>query len=88
MSDREPFKCDRCGLCCQNLSKTTLYDDLNDGTGVCRYYCVETHLCTIYENRPDKCNIKKYYVNLQDQYSYEEYLRMNYESCKRLKKEE
>lgn len=29
------FECDKCGLCCMNLNKSSLYDDLNDGTGVC-----------------------------------------------------
>lgn len=55
------FQCDRCGLCCQNLNKSRLYNDLNDGTGVCRYYNELTKLCNIYKNRPDKCNINKMY---------------------------
>ena len=43
------FKCDRCGLCCQNLSKSSLYGDLNDGTGVCRYFDRKSNLCKLQE---------------------------------------
>ena len=79
------FNCDKCGLCCQNLHRSELYNDLNDGNGVCIYYDKDTHLCKIYDKRPDKCNVKKYYSNVKKQYTYDEYLELNYESCKRLK---
>lgn len=82
---KEKFVCDMCGICCQSLNGNALYDDLNDGTGVCIYYDHETHKCKIYEKRPNKCNIEKYYDNIKNQISYEEYLNMNYEICKRLK---
>ena len=83
----DEFQCDKCGLCCQNLNANSLYDDLNDGTGVCKYYDKETHLCTIYEDRPEKCNVKEtyaYYSNIMD---YEDYLKYNYEACRKMKKE-
>lgn len=81
------FQCDCCGLCCQHLSNLTGYEDLDDGTGVCRYYNEETKLCTIYDMRPLKCNVQKAYLLYQQFMTYEEYLQLNQEGCKRLKEE-
>ena len=82
---REHFICDKCGLCCENLNLSHEYDDLNDGTGTCIYFDRETRLCTIYENRPEKCNIEASYYRFENQYSYHDYLKLNYESCRSLK---
>ena len=41
------FKCDCCGLCCMNLNKSDLYDDLNRGDGVCKYFDEVSKLCSI-----------------------------------------
>lgn len=82
---KKQFICNMCGLCCQNLDKNKLYDDLNDGTGVCIHYDKSTRRCTIYEKRPDKCNVDKYYMKFEKQISYDEYLELNYQNCKRLK---
>lgn len=79
------FKCDRCGLCCQNLGKSPLYADLDDGTGVCRFLDRKSNLCKIYENRPVKCNVEKSYAFFADAMSYDEYLKLNHEACLMLK---
>ena len=79
------FKCEKCGLCCQNLNLNSLYDDLNDGTGVCIYYNRETRLCNIYEKRPEKCNVDETYKYFAKYMSYENYINMNIEVCKKLK---
>lgn len=79
------FECDRCGLCCQNLKGNSLYKDLHDGDGICRYYDQESHLCTIYDRRPIKCNTKLAYIEFFSFMSYEDYLSHNYEACKILK---
>ncbi len=79
------FKCDKCGLCCQSLRSSELYKDLDDGTGVCRYFDKDTKLCTIYANRPEKCSVEKMYKYFADTYTYEEYVRLNTECCERLK---
>ena len=81
------FLCEKCGLCCQNLDKSDIYNDLNDGTGVCIYFEKETKLCTIYDNRPAKCNVMAFYQYVKNDISLEDYLKMNYESCRRLKGE-
>lgn len=83
------FKCDCCGLCCMNLAASPLYADLDRGDGICIYFNCETKLCCIYENRPIKCNVDKLY----DLYFYrsmkrEDYYKLNYMICERLKKGE
>ena len=32
------FKCDCCGLCCCNLDKSSIYQDLDSGDGICKYF--------------------------------------------------
>lgn len=79
------FECNKCGKCCRNLSKSQIYSDLDRGDGVCRFYNEKTHLCNIYEHRPIKCRIKESYVFFKEIYTYEEYLSLNSEGCKRIK---
>ena len=71
------FPCDRCGLCCRNLSLSSLYSDLDDGHGVCRYFNAKTNKCNIYERRPLKCNIGDTTIPsyLGDGYSYDNFER-------------
>lgn len=84
------FECDKCGLCCCNLRKFGgLYNDLDDGTGVCRHYDPLTKLCTIYENRPLKCRVDDFYLQVaKDTMTYEEYIEGNKRGCEELKKEQ
>ena len=79
------FVCDKCGICCQSLKGAELYKDLDDGTGVCRYFDRTTKLCTIYANRPEKCSVERMYKYFADTYSYDEYIRLNTKSCEKLK---
>ena len=80
------FKCNCCGTCCRNIGGVKLYEDLDDGTGVCKYFNVSTNLCEIYEKRPLKCRIDDAYKVIFYKYMpLEEYYNINYESCKKLK---
>ena len=79
------FPCDRCGICCETLIHLDEYKDLDDGTGHCRYYDRSSHLCTIYEHRPEKCNVLASYRYYQDQLSLEEYISLNVRGCQLLK---
>lgn len=81
------FPCDQCGLCCEHLSGSPLYQDLDDGTGICKYFDRKSRLCTIYEHRPKKCNINAAYSWFQTQMSYEAYCQINLEACQKLKEE-
>jgi len=84
----EKFKCDCCGLCCRHVDRNIFNNNLDRGDGVCKFLDTSKNLCTIYDNRPDFCNVekgyKKYFAEL---YSEEEYLQLNYLACEKLKEE-
>lgn len=84
--DNLSFPCDCCGLCCRNLDKSDIYVNMHNGDGICFYLNTETNLCTIYDNRPLKCNIIESYNLFSDSYSMDEYIRLNIEICNKLKK--
>lgn len=47
-----------------------------------------TRLCNIYNDRPLICRVKDYYLaHLSEQYSWEEFVRLNIEVCEILQKE-
>lgn len=80
------FQCDRCGLCCMQLANSHLYSDLDRGDGTCKYFDYKAKLCSIYDNRPDKCNVDKMYqLYFNKIMTKEEYYQLNYNSCKRFK---
>ena len=78
------FKCDMCGECCRNLHKSSIYAELHNGDGICRY--LEGNKCSIYEERPVLCRIDESYKKFfEDKMSQEEFYNENYEMCKKLK---
>lgn len=78
------FYCNRCGECCRNLNLSPLYAELDRGDGVCRY--LVGNLCSIYDDRPLLCRVDESYAKLfKDVMSIEEYYRLNYEMCAKLK---
>ena len=80
------FHCSRCSVCCRSLREFGgMYDDLDDGTGTCRYLDQKAGLCTIYDRRPDKCRVREGYQTYGAGLSYEEYLRLTYEGCRKLR---
>ncbi|MGL5366998.1 MAG: YkgJ family cysteine cluster protein [Cetobacterium somerae] len=81
--------CDKCGICCKNLKLSDVYINLHNGDGICRYLDLETNLCTIYENRPILCNlIESYNKYFSEIYTEEEFYRLNFEVCEKLKRGE
>lgn len=81
------FQCDECGCCCRNLDKSELYKDLDRGDGTCKY--LVGNKCSIYEKRPLLCRIdESYEVFFKKTYEREEYYRMNYIMCQKLREEE
>lgn len=81
------FKCDKCGKCCKNLNKSPVYKNLHNGNGVCKY--LKNNICSIYEDRPLLCRVDEAYnVFFENLYEYNEYLKINYEICKKLKRED
>lgn len=81
------FRCDCCGLCCMNLNMSDMYSDLDRGNGICKYFDEVSKLCSIYDHRPDKCNVDKMYdISWKYKISKEEYYELNYNVCELLKK--
>ncbi len=77
------FNCKRCGLCCQHVNLSPLYEALDRGDGVCRY--LVDSLCSIYEARPLLCRIDESYdVFFKGFISKEDYYRLNYEACNKM----
>lgn len=80
------YECDKCGSCCKNLFLNPIYKDLDRGDGCCKHLDLESNLCTIYYTRPNICNIKQMYIDVfYDQYSEEEYIKINKKYCKELR---
>lgn len=83
------FLCDKCGLCCMQVKSSPIYAALDRGDGICFYFDEATKLCRIYENRPIVCNIEKAYEKFfRGKIELEEYYRLNYEACKKLKEKD
>lgn len=78
------FVCDKCGQCCRNLNKSPLYDNLHDGSGVCKY--LEGNICSIYDERPILCRVNESYnIFFKDAMTLDKYYKLNYEFCMKLK---
>lgn len=72
-----------------NLKMSELYSDLDRGDGICLFFNMKTKLCTIYNDRPEKCNIDKMYIKYyKDKMSLKQYYELNYEACRRFKERE
>lgn len=80
------FFCNKCGACCQQLKLFgKLYQYLDDGNGVCKYYNTEKNECNIYEKRPLICRVEEGYHAFFSHVPYDEYIEKSMESCKNLK---
>lgn len=75
------FQCNKCAKCCENLSRSELYRELDRGDGVCKY--LVGNLCSVYDERPLLCRVDESYdVYFSKIYSKEEYYKLNAEACK------
>ena len=75
------FPCTKCGLCCKNLDKSSIYSYLDRGDGTCVNFDSASHLCEIYEDRPLICRVDAYYEqNLSASMSRDEYIAANIQS--------
>lgn len=80
------FFCEKCGECCKHLDRSDLYKDLDRGDGVCKY--LKQNICSIYDKRPIICRVdESYYSFFKEQISLENYYKLNYDACNKLKKE-
>lgn len=77
------WKCDSgCGVCCMHVSGL-----LPNDNGVCKNYNRELKNCNIYETRPMICRVVEGFEVYDFGLTWEEYVEVNRESCKRLRKE-
>lgn len=80
------FPCKKCGLCCKHLELIPQLADYDLGNGRC-VHLLDNNLCAIYENRPEICSVSKMYdLVFCKQISEEEYIKMNLDGCKAIKK--
>lgn len=81
------FLCDQCGQCCRQVNLSSLYQELDRGDGVCKY--LDGNLCSIYETRPLLCRVdESYEIFFKETMNQDEYYRLNYAACSKLKTKE
>lgn len=79
------FPCTQCGACCRHVNLSTLTAYLDRGDGICYHHDTYTHLCKIYENRPEVCRVDTYYENnLKENLSWDQFVELNLIACKQL----
>lgn len=76
-----PFPCNQCGACCRHVNRAGETQCLDRGDGICRHYQTDSHLCAIYDKRPQICRVEdQYLLNYQSQYSWQEFIALNQET--------
>ncbi|WP_064093130.1 YkgJ family cysteine cluster protein [Rossellomorea aquimaris] len=81
-----PFPCNSCGLCCQNIGHIEELKSYDLGNGTCKYLIDQK--CSIYESRPLICRIEEMYEKVFfKQFTKEEYYLANLKACKKLQVE-
>ena len=79
------FNCDCCGICCKNIKYVSQLKSYDNGNGQC-IYLGKDNKCSIYNNRPEICNVsimyKKYYSSY---YTEKEFYELNHKVCIKLK---
>ena len=77
------FPCEKCG---KHINLIPQLKQFDSGNGRC-IHLMDNNLCAIYENRPDICNVDKMYeLKYSKLMTEDEYLKLNVEGCKELKK--
>ncbi|HED5923263.1 TPA: YkgJ family cysteine cluster protein [Escherichia coli] len=77
-----PFPCSQCGACCCHVNRAGETQCLDRGDGICRHYQTDSHLCAIYDKRPQICRVEdQYLLNYQSQYSWQEFIALNQAAC-------
>ena len=77
------FRCDKCGLCCHLLKDVPQLAAFDRGDGVCRF--LQGNLCSIYDKRPDICNVERMYPFFSSVMSRGEYDEAMTAACVKIK---
>jgi Fe-S-cluster containining protein len=76
------FPCNQCGACCKSIRLSTQTAWLDRGDGVCRNFNDAENTCTIYDNRPEICNVHLMYErHYQHQFTWDEFVQVNQKAC-------
>lgn len=79
------FPCNNCGACCKSIRLSTQTAWLDRGDGVCRHFDDTQNTCTIYETRPEVCNVRiMYEKHYQSQFNWAEFVVVNQKACEEL----
>ena len=80
------FNCDCCGECCRHVNFIDELKELDRGDGTCIH--LKNNLCSIYDARPDICNVDKMFELVYKKImTKEEFYQVNIEACQLLKQE-
>jgi Fe-S-cluster containining protein len=78
----EAFPCNNCGACCKSIRLSPLTDWLDRGDGVCKHFDENQNTCTIYENRPEICNVRTMYEkHYKTEFDWSNFVAVNQKSC-------
>ena len=87
--------CKKCGSCCQLMNflqaqnlpgVSQIAAELNNGSGICKYFDSDSRLCKIYDSRPIICNNKKFYEErLKNVMTREEFDEILISSCNKIR---
>lgn len=85
----EPFPCTGCGACCKSVLLSELTAALDRGDGTCRYFDNVLSTCTIYDDRPDICNIQRTYEQYyKPNIGWSKFVALNLIACEDLLKQQ
>lgn len=77
------FPCTKCGACCKLVPDAVLdiFSLPKSPTGGCGYL-KQDNSCSIYDNRPDICNVTKMWKKYHSsKMSWDEYIKVSLEAC-------
>lgn len=78
------FKCTMCGECCRHIAGIPELAAYDRGDGVCSH--LAGNKCDIYATRPYICDVSAVYErHFKGKISEDEFLRITYDACERLK---
>lgn len=79
------FECSKCGKCCKNIRGIIGLEEYIGADGRCKYLQTD-NTCSMYSNRPDICNVEKYYKEkYKGKFSKKEFYELNKVACDKLR---
>jgi len=75
------FQCSKCGICCRKAAELGVMPDRGDGACI---HLDHNNLCTIYDTRPELCNLDRMYLKHKAELpalTKREYFKINSSIC-------